>query len=268
MATINGMTAEAMAAIRDGSITGAAIVGDDLVLTHFDGSTTTVGNVRGPIGIPGVSNADLAALFAAYDPPGIAKPYELPTLPAGHGWCDAQTEFDAATYPVLAAEYGTGGACINGTSAAGKFRLPDYRGKLPVGRHTGITAFNTLHATGGSKDAVVVTHHHTHDHGGAQNGGVNHGHSNAGGHSHTVDGGDGGDRIAISYGSGDRLYSGGTAQSIQFTSLEAAGDHNHGGADAINHTHPINADNTDSGVSGTDKNLPPYRVVNYIMRLA
>lgn len=50
MATVNGLTAEAMSTIRDGAITDANIVGGDLVLTHHDGSTDNLGNVIGPQG--------------------------------------------------------------------------------------------------------------------------------------------------------------------------------------------------------------------------
>lgn len=45
MATVNGMTAEAMEAIRDG-----VVVGDNLILTKYDGSIINAGNVRGPQG--------------------------------------------------------------------------------------------------------------------------------------------------------------------------------------------------------------------------
>lgn len=53
MATINGFTAEHMQAIKDGVIVSAAIVGNDLIFTKYDGSTLNVGDVRGPQGIQG-----------------------------------------------------------------------------------------------------------------------------------------------------------------------------------------------------------------------
>lgn len=47
MATVNGMTAEAMQAIRDGAIVDANIVGNNLILTLFDGSTIDAGVAKG-----------------------------------------------------------------------------------------------------------------------------------------------------------------------------------------------------------------------------
>lgn len=47
MATVNGMTAEAMQAIRDGAIVGAEIIGDNLILTLFDDSTIDAGVAKG-----------------------------------------------------------------------------------------------------------------------------------------------------------------------------------------------------------------------------
>lgn len=270
MATINGYTAERMQEIEDSSIVDADIVGDDLVLTKFDGSTLNVGNVRGA---PGISD------MALYDPVGVPKPLAIETVPSGYGVCDAQTEYDGTTYPILAAEYDTGPSCINGVSSAGKFRLPDLRGKFLVGLHSGVAAFDTLHETGGSKDAVVVTHIHTadqpahnhtadqasHDHGGVTaEGGV---------HTHSVDGGDFGDRIVVTYGTAGASFLDNTSgYNITYSHLDDSPTHHHD----ISAADPgITVDNADpaitvdsAGVSGTNANLPPYRVVKYIMRLA
>ena len=271
MATINGYTAEKMKEIADAAIDSVAVVGEDLIITHKDGSTTNAGHVRG---FPGISDMEL------YDPVGVPKPYTFAALPTGYGWCDAQTEFDGATYPLLAGEYGTGPGCINGPSAAGMFRLPDLRGKFLVGLHAGITAFDTLHETGGSKDAVNVTHNHTadqpehnhsadqpaHDHGGTT--------TTDGLHTHAADG-DYGDRFAISHNDPQNqeiVGAGAGVGEIAYTDIDDSGSHFH----SIPFSDPgITIGNSDpaitvsnSGVDGTDKNLPPYRVVNYIMRLA
>lgn len=271
MATINGYTAEKMKEIADAAIDSVEVVDDDLLIHHADGSTTNAGNVRG---FP--SDIDMAI----YDPIGVPKPFTLSTLPPGNGWCDAATEFDGATYPILAAEYGTGVGCINGASSAGKFRLPNLKGRVLVGRDPAIPAFDTLHETGGSKDAVVVSHTHTADQAAhthtADGQNHNHGIPASGDHVHPVDG-DTGDRIAftnpsthatVTVGGGDA-----TAQEIAYTSMDAAGQHDHSGwtgdsdpAITIGNTDTAITVSTD-GVSGTDKNLQPYRVVNYIMRL-
>lgn len=55
METVRVFTAERMQEIEDGSVTGGAIVGDNLILTKHDGSTANAGNVRGPAGPVGSS---------------------------------------------------------------------------------------------------------------------------------------------------------------------------------------------------------------------
>jgi hypothetical protein len=50
MATVTGLTKDAMEAIRDGVIVDAEVVGNNLILTKFDNSTFDAGDVRGPAG--------------------------------------------------------------------------------------------------------------------------------------------------------------------------------------------------------------------------
>lgn len=275
MATVTVFTAERTAEIEAQAIIGGEVVGDDLILERFNGTTFNAGHVRGDPG-----PADLTEWLDIADPPGTPKPYEHNVLPPQHGWCNAQTEYDGLTYPKLAAIFGTGAACVNGACADGNFRLPDHRGKFLVSLHSGIGAFDTLRETGGSKDAALIQHNHNHGHGfDVHAGGVDHSHGtgDAGAHSHSVSG-DFGDRIAftnssthatVTVGAGDA-----TAQEVAYTSLDGVGNHNHGatgGASAYSHDHgyTLNTDATNAGAAdGVDDNLPPYRVVNTIMRLA
>lgn len=53
MATVNGLTAEAMIAIRDSVVVDGEIVGDDLILKTYDNTEINAGDVRGPQGIQG-----------------------------------------------------------------------------------------------------------------------------------------------------------------------------------------------------------------------
>lgn len=280
MATINGLTAERLLQLEADTVIGGHVEGDDLILEQHDGSTINAGSVRG---FPGLDDMTL------YDPVGVPKPYFGSVAPAGHGICNASTAYDGALYPELAAMFDTGAACVNGPTTAGHFLLPDLRGKFLVGLHGGIGAFDTLHETGGSKDAIVVTHGHT-AYQGAHNHTVTvqantadhtHGTSDGGGHSHSVDGGDFGDRIVVSYGSNitGAFLASDNGYDIAYTNFDAAPNHNHGdtggASGGANHGHTTTvSDHTpgvqvnNEGVSGTDKNLPPYRVVNYIMRLA
>jgi hypothetical protein len=63
MATVTGLTAEAMATIRDGAIVSATVNGaGHLILTHHDGSTSDVGSVAGPIGPTGPAGLSLSLI--------------------------------------------------------------------------------------------------------------------------------------------------------------------------------------------------------------
>lgn len=53
MATVTGYTAERMKEIEDSAIIAGVIVGNDLILTRFDGEQVNAGNVRGPQGPTG-----------------------------------------------------------------------------------------------------------------------------------------------------------------------------------------------------------------------
>jgi hypothetical protein len=53
MAVVTGMTAAAMAEIRDNAVVDGEVVGDDLILTTHGGTDINAGNVRGPQGLTG-----------------------------------------------------------------------------------------------------------------------------------------------------------------------------------------------------------------------
>jgi hypothetical protein len=68
MATVNGLTAEKTLELADANIVGAAVVGNNLILTTRGGATINAGNVRGIQGIQGpegsVTSAQLTAALA------------------------------------------------------------------------------------------------------------------------------------------------------------------------------------------------------------
>ena len=70
-------------------------------------------------------------------------------LPSGYLWPDGST-FAAATYPALAV-------------VLGSTTLPDCRERVGVGYKAGSSFAGTLKATGGSADAIVVSHTHTYN---------------------------------------------------------------------------------------------------------
>lgn len=57
MATVTGLTAAAMQAIRDGVIVDAEVIGGDLILTKYDTTTINAGPVVGPAGADGSDGA-------------------------------------------------------------------------------------------------------------------------------------------------------------------------------------------------------------------
>ena len=137
------------------------------------------------------------------------------------------------------AEVPQGWALCNGQTVNGH-KTPDLRNRFVVS--TG-NKYN-LNATGGSANAVVVSHNHSMNHGG------NHNHQ-------TIDGNVWAGR-RFGKGNGDLSGGGGanfgTAHSNnQIFKTTSNGNHNH----HINH----------SGESGTNKNLPPYYALTYIMKV-
>jgi len=59
MTTVTGITAARGEAIEAASIVDGEVVGDDLILSRFDGSTINAGNVRGPEGDPGPTGVSI-----------------------------------------------------------------------------------------------------------------------------------------------------------------------------------------------------------------
>jgi hypothetical protein len=121
-------------------------------------------------------------------------------------------------------------------------------GRVLVGVDAGDASFNTLGETGGSKDAVVVSHNHTVSGTTSSNGSHKHIHQAA---YHT----------SILYGDNGNYanYGGGTADdpaSKLDTSTE--GDHNH----------TFSATTSTNGSSGTNANLQPYITVYMWKRTA
>ena len=183
----------------------------------------------------------------------------------------------------------TGWFLCNGTN-----NTPDLRNRFIYGASVDAD----VGATGGSKDAVVVSHNHgassnstgshthtaNHSHTASSNSTgshthtANHNHSassnTTGNHSHSINattfagyggGGHGGLASSTTIGTAGLMSSGNIANS--------AGNHSHtitvntknfSTGSAGNHSHTITVNN--SGVSGVDKNLPPYMKLAYIMK--
>ena len=193
----------------------------------------------------------------------------------------------------------------------GQNNTPDLRDKFIIGAKqddSGVAKTNiegSLTQTGGSKDAVAVTHDHgtitssnegSHGHGASTNSTGSHSHgassNNTGSHGHGIS--DPGH--AHRWGTDDNIGAGGpvdwdnpdanggtdwkafTDSQTTGISISSGGDHSHtisinnGGDHSHNvtinngggHTHTTQVGS--SGVSGTNKNLPPYYALCYIMK--
>lgn len=213
-------------------------------------------------------------------PAGVTVPYAGTTAP--NGWLLADgSAVSRTTYADLFGSIGTAYGVGDGATT---FNLPDLRDTIPLGKGT---TFSTLGATGGSKDAVVVTHTHTqnaHNHTGSS-AATSHQHgvgtlaTSGGSHTHTASGFN---NWVIERGlvEAQRIPDAGSTTNgvyITFTSTvpSASSTHSHtmsgSTANESAHTHGITvnsntATNQSSGVSGTNANMPPYQVFNHIIK--
>lgn len=208
-------------------------------------------------------------------PTGTITAYGGSSAPSGWLICNGSI-VSTATYPdlfaVIGYSYGGAGA---------SFHLPNFEDRVPVGKGS---AFTPLGATGGSKDAIVVSHNHTQNaHTHTQNA---HSHGNdahdhaaddnlTGNHTHAIDG-DEGNRIAVSFAGAANGLAAGGAERATFSDIDDSGTHHHD-IDVVPNTISIHnaiatnisaaATNIAAGVSGTNANMQPYQVVNYIIKI-
>ena len=150
----------------------------------------------------------------------------------------------------------------------GSNSTPDLRDKFVIGAGN---SYN-VGTTGGSKDAVIVSHSHNHNLSGSTNNTGNHSHNvtgnsnNTGSHTHNRDkwggnfGGSSGATVFRSDANGNR-------------STGSAGSHSHSITGSTNntggHSHNVTINGgsiTSAGESASDKNLPPYYSLCYIMK--
>lgn len=138
-------------------------------------------------------------------------------------------------YPSLYAVIGTTFGVGDGSTT---FNLPDYRDRMPIGSNT----IAALAGTGGSKDAIVVSHTHT-----ATSVVTDPGHQ----HYVATPGGQG------SVNQGDNLvgqYTDGSQNVQKFTGFTTTGI-------------SVATTNASTGASGTNANLPPYLGINFIIKV-
>jgi hypothetical protein len=248
----NGVTATGGATVTIAAGEKVAVFSDG---TNFYGTipADTVPATRGGTGLtaPGTSGNVLTSngtVWTSATPPiqtptGALLMWPTATAPTGWLLCDGSsysTTTYASLFAVLAYVYGGSGA---------NFNVPDFRDRMPIGAGTTYLA----NASGGSKDAIVVSHTHTgttSDPGNFITGSAVTNLQGGGGSvmasasgAFSLSGGE--NKAALSYPPG---------QSLPTTLNITAGSH----------THTFTTDA--SGSSGTNANLPPYRGVYFIIK--
>lgn len=295
--TITGFTAARMKQIEDATVIGGSVVGDNLILEKFNGTTVNAGPVKGSQGIQGVPGevsaaqlnaavSDLQDDIVASTPVGTITMYAGASAP--ENWALAQGQaVSRTTYSALFALIGTTYGTGDGSTT---FNLPDLRERFVAGLGTAVWA-NARNKKGGSKDAPVVTHTHgmTHDHPTSTTSSDSHSHTAT--HDHTASSASAGSHAHFfaarinPNGSGDLgepMISNSTGTGV-VKATQAGGAHTHGvtvnsksmstGSDSHTHTAAIansskTATDAPSGaVAAADANLVPYIVLNYIIKV-
>lgn len=156
---------------------------------------------------------------------GEMKMWPTSSAPAGYLLCDGS----AVSRTVYAALYAVLGTTFGSGDGVNTFNLPNFRNRMPIGAGD----LYSTGGTGGSKDAVVVSHTHTAT-------------STDSGHSHTY--------TATLQGGTSYQMSGGSFSISPTTQTSGTGNAN------------ISTTIGTTGVSGTNANLPPYLAVNFIIK--
>jgi microcystin-dependent protein len=180
---------------------------------------------------------------------GEVKMWATATAPTGYLMCDGSL-VSRTTYALLYAVIGDTFGAGDGSTT---FRLPSFRDRMPIGAGATYSA-NT---TGGSTDAVVVSHTHS----ATPSLSASHALTFSGdalpAHSHTVP-------TTSGQGSGFSFAYTGTNPSAYGTSSVSAGTPTGSIGGSISISGSVT--NGSTGVSATNANLPPYIGIHFIIR--
>jgi microcystin-dependent protein len=222
---INNAIRELMSQLKDQQ-TGASgdnfTVGGNLAVT---GTTTFTGVPSAPTASAGTNTTQVATtafVLANSVPTGTINMWGTATAPTGYLLC-AGAAVSRSTYAALFAIIGTTFGVGDGTTT---FNLPNYTNRTPYGA--------TVGATGGSADAIVVSHTHT-----ATSTVTDPGHV----HTTSTYG-------SIGSGISGTTYIVGTGSSVPSATTGIT----------------VATTNASTGASGTNANLPPYLGINFIIK--
>ena len=210
------------------NVGGNVAVGGTLTATSpaFSGTPTA------PTAAAGTNTTQLATtayVLANGAPSGGLMMWPTASAPLGWLLCNGQA-VSRTTYAALFAIIGTTFGVGDGSTT---FNLPDYRDRMPIGANT----IASVAGTGGSKDAIVVSHTHT-----ATSAVTDPGHS------HGIQ------TYAGSYADNGVSHSYST-NPVQVMSTNTA-------TTGISVATTVNS----AGASGTNANLPPYLGINFIIK--
>jgi len=225
---INNAIRELMSQLKDQQ-TGASgdnfTVGGNLAVT---GTTTFTGIPSAPTASAGTNTTQVATtafVLSNANPTGGIMMWGTGTAPTGWLLC-AGAAVSRSTYAALFAVIGTTFGVGDGSTT---FNVPNYTNRTPYG--------TTVGATGGSADAVVVSHTHT-----ATTTATDSGHTH------------------LSNANG--AYNGAGAGAAMGTTGNSPGYATATGNANITATTTV----ASAGVSGTNANLPPYLGINFIIK--
>ena len=186
------------------------------------------------------STTETTTAIAVANPSGEIKMWATATAPSGYLLC-AGAAVSRATYATLFAVIGTTFGAGDGSTT---FNLPDFRDRMPIGAGTTYA----LNASGGSADAVVVSHTHTTTNNLTFSGNAMAAH----GHSFYTGLAQAGATIPSGY-----AVNVNSVNSIATSSVSAG---------TPTGTITGSVTNASTGVSATNANLPPYRGIYFIIK--